>query len=330
MSLPEVAVLGTGGTIASLCDPDTGAAHIETTGETLVAGIPGLQHVARLCVESVFTRPSFVITPDDVLALAAAVRRHLARPEVSGVVITHGTDTMEESAFLLDLLLDTAEKPVVLTGAQLSGDMDGADGPRNLINAVRVAASDAARGLGVTVAFADSLFAARDVTKAHTSRLEPFVSTRGMQRGQISRDAIQVYGPTTARPTYRPSQPLARDIALVRLAMGIDAQSIEQAQSRGCEGIVLAAFGMGNATPAIVQAVKKASADGVPVLVTSRCGAGRVVPVYAQGGGRDLQAAGALFAGDLSGEKARLALMVLLAAGCPPQALDAEIQRIAA
>ena len=314
MAQPHVIVLGTGGTIASRHDPETGATRIVASGEELVEAIPALSAVANVEVETVFTRASFCLTPDDVLVLAGAVRQHLTRNEVAGVVITHGTDTMEESAFLLDLLIDAAAKPVVFTGAQLSGDMDGADGPRNLINAVRVAADPAARGIGVVLAFADSVFAARDVTKAHTSRLEPFVSTRGARRGQISRDAVQVFGPATPRPTYAIDH-LVTDVALIHLAMGMGADFFEHALARGARGIVLAAFGIGNANPEIVACVEQATARGVPVVVTSRCGAGRVAPIYAHGGGRDLEAAGAIFAGDLACEKARLALMVLLARG---------------
>lgn len=329
MSQSHVVVLGTGGTIASRHDPETGAARIVASGEELVEAVPALADVARVSVDTVFTKASFRVVPDDVLMLATAVRRHLAAEDVAGVVITHGTDTMEESAFLLDLLIDTDQRPVVFTGAQLSADMEGADGPRNLLNAVRVAASDTARGLGVTVAFADGLFAARDVTKAHTSRLEAFISSRNARRGEISRDTIQVYGPTPPRPTYAVEH-LVTDVTLIHLAMGMDADFFEHALERGTRAVVLAALGIGNANPAIVDSVTRATARGVPVVVTSRCGAGRVTPVYAHGGGQDLAIAGAIFADDLSCEKARLALMVLLARGDDPETIRTEIARIAA
>jgi L-asparaginase len=329
MSLPHVAILSTGGTIASRHDPETGATRVVASGDDLVAAIPGVADIARVSVETVFTKASFRMTPGDVQTLAAAVRRQLATEDVAGVVVTHGTDTMEETAFLLDLLVDTADPPVVFTGAQLSGDMEGADGPRNLVNAVRVAGDRATRGLGVVIAFADSLLAARDATKQHTSRLEAFISSRGARLGELSRDAIRVYARPAARPTYAVEQ-LVTSVALIHLAMGMESVSLESLLAQGSQGIVLAAFGIGNANPAICEGVARATEQGVPVVVTSRCGAGAVTPVYSHGGGKDLAAAGAIFGGDLSPEKARLALMVLLGRGDAIETIRSELARIAA
>ncbi|HLQ86224.1 MAG TPA: asparaginase [Salinisphaeraceae bacterium] len=328
-SHPQVVVLGTGGTIATRLDPDTGAARVVASGDDLVAAVPELGDIADVSVQAVFQKTSFLVTPADVQQLAVAAREALAREEVTGVVVTHGTDTMEESAFLLELLLDPGAKPVVFTGAQLSGDMAGADGPRNLINAVRAACDPATRNIGVVIAFADSLLAARDATKSHTSRLEAFTSSRGARLGELGRDLIRIYRPAAVRPTYAIDQ-LETNVALIHLAMGMDAELFDHVLEQGARGIVLAAFGIGNANPAICEGVARARERGVPVAITSRCGAGAVTPVYAHGGGVDLQAAGAIFAGDLSPEKARLALMVLLGRGDDIDTIRSELPRIAA
>jgi len=326
----QVVVLSMGGTIASRHDAESGRTRILSSGQELIDSIPELGRIAQIRVDTVFTIPSFLIRPSDIEQLAHAAMAHLARQEVAGIVITHGTDTMEESSFLLDLLVDTQDKPIVFTGAQLSADMQGSDGPRNLVNAVRLAASDAARGLGVVVAFADSIFAARDVTKAHTSRLEPFVSTRGCKLGEISRDDIRIYGPANKSPTYDVSS-LTAQVGLVHLSMGADDVGyLRFCLEQGMRGLVIQSFGIGNANPEIVELVTQAVGGDVPVVITSRCGAGRVTPVYGHGGGQDLYDAGAIFAGDLAGEKARLALIVLLAGRHDMESIRKEMLRIAA
>ncbi|MDA3921181.1 MAG: asparaginase [Salinisphaera sp.] len=327
-SRKRVVVLSTGGTIASRYNPETGRTEFVSSGKELVGAIPELGDIADVEVETVFTVPSFQITPGHVLQLVDTLRTRLAEPDVDGVVVTHGTDTMEETCFLTALLCDNGDKPVVFTGAQLSGDMLGADGPRNLVNALRVAASEGGRGFGPLVAFADGIYTARDVTKAHTSQLRAFVSARGAACGEITRDEVVFYRLPDRLKSY-PVDRLITDIGLLRLMMGVDANYLRFCLERGARGIVLQAFGIGNATPDIVSAVAEAVSRAIPVIVTSRCFGGRVTPVYGSGGGRDLADAGAIFAGDLSGEKARLALMVLLSRFDDASTINREIARIA-
>lgn len=332
MSLPRIAILSTGGTIASRRDPETGEAHVVDSGAALLASVAGIERIADVAVTTVFSKDSSLITPADVMLLADAVNTQLASDAVAGVVITHGTDSMEETAFLLDLLINS-DKPVVLTGAQLSADMVGADGPRNVLAALKVAASPSACCRGVMVVFADHILAARDVSKCHTSRLEAFVSTRAAQLGEVGHAGVQFYAMPVAaeqnrRPTYALMQ-LETDVALLHLAMGMDAELLNYLLDRGVKGVVLAAFGSGNAGPEFAAGIERASAKGVPVVITSRCGAGAVAPVYADGGA-GLAHAGAIFAADLSAEKARLALMVLLGLNTPIDAIGKQLALIAA
>lgn len=328
MSRPHVLIISTGGTIASQQDPTTGETRVADSGQALLAAVPGLDDIADISMQSTFNKLSSLITPTDVQTLARQVSAALADEQISGIVITHGTDTMEESAFLLDLLITPRDKTVVLTGAQLSADMLGSDGPRNLYQAVRVAASDAARGCGVVVAFADSILSARDVTKSHTSRLETFVSSRGTRLGEIRRDQVKLHARPLPRPTYQVGS-LTQRIPIFHLGMGMEADWLDAMLEQGVDGLVIAAFGIGNAGPAICQRVEQARQAGVPTLIASRCGAGAVAPVYAHGGGVDLVKAGALMSKDLAPEKARLALMVLLGAGTSQSDLGTELARIA-
>jgi L-asparaginase len=273
--------------------------------------VPRAQGIADIEVENFCNIGSFQLSLDIVFGLVRRIDDILQREDVMGVVVTHGTDTMEETCYLADVLI-SSEKPVVFTGAQRSNDDPDCDGPRNLLNALRVAASPAARALGAMVCFNDELHAARDVTKVHTARVQAFQSYGYGMLGEIDDNRVIIYRKPTIRRTFQVSR-LEERVDLIVLVLGIDARYIDTSIESGAAGIVLEAFGRGNANSAVVDGVRRATAHGIPVLVTSRCPAGRVLPIYGGGGGRDLEDAGAMFAGDLSGVKARLLLMVLLA-----------------
>jgi L-asparaginase len=243
--------------------------------------------------------------------LAGNIKEILNRQDVAGVVVTHGTDTMEETSYLADLLVDSA-KPAVFTGAQRAHDDPQSDGPLNLLNALRVAASPLARELGVMVCFNGTLHAPRDVTKMHTSALETFQSFPLGPLGEVDGDTIVIHRRPTLRRSFKIDQ-LEERVDLVRLVLGIDLRGVEAAIERGVAGLVVEAFGRGNGPARLAELVRVATAQAVPVLITSRCAAGRVQPIYGgDGGGCDLVEAGGIFVGDLKGAKARLLLMVLL------------------
>jgi len=308
-----VAVLTTGGTIASRPDR-SGRVVAVASGEELLSAVPRLAETADVRVEEVFRIGSYLMRPDDMLEIARRIRALSAEPDVDGVVVAHGTDTMAESAYLVDLLHGGGE-PVVFTGAQRSAAEPDADGPRNLLDAVRVAAAPAARGLGSVVAFGGRIDAARGATKVHTSALRAFGSPG---RGPVG----EVTDSGSVRVFHRPIRPanlvgtdsLAPRVDLVRLYAGIDDVLLRAALEAGAEGIVLEAFGLGNANHEVLAEVERAVEAGVAVVVVSRCPEGAVEPVYGNGGGRDLERAGAIFGGSLSGQKARILLMVALAA----------------
>jgi L-asparaginase len=323
---PKVVVVGTGGTIASRYDPALGRKVAAMSGSELLALLPGAAEIAEIEVDNFATVASFHMSVGFAFDLAQRVAATLRRPDVTGAVVTHGTDTMEESVYLTDLLLDS-EKPAVFTGAQRSADEADADGPRNLLNAIRAAAAPAAAGLGAMIGFNDELHAARAVTKVHASAVQTFQSYDHGKLGGIDGDRVVIDRRPVPRPRYRVDR-LEERVDLIKLVLGIDARPIDAALAAGSRGIVLEAFGLGNATREIAAGVARAVAAGVPVVVTSRCPAGRVRPVYGGGGGgRDLEDAGALFAPGLSGPKARLLLMVLLAEQPP---MDELWRRLAA
>ncbi|CAM5547388.1 asparaginase [Streptomyces diastaticus] len=246
--------------------------------------------------------------------LAAPVRgTDGARPD--GVVVTHGTDTMEETVFLASLLLDDP-RPVVLTGAQQPYDSRSPDGPENLRDAFAVAAAPSARGRGPLLCFDGLVFAARGVTKVDTLSHRAFGAPgRGpvlrVHDGRVT--ALAPPGPPHPLPGVDLDTGLPR-VDVVALYPGADEALLRAAAETGAAGLVLAAPGTGNTAPRVAREVARLTGSGVPVLVCSRVPSGPAVPLYGGGGGVDLARAGAVFAGDLSPWQARLLLAVALAA----------------
>jgi L-asparaginase len=223
--------------------------------------------------------------------------------------VTHGTDTMEETVYLIDRLLPDQAPPVVLTGAQRAADEADRDGPRNLRDAIRVAASAAASGRGAMIVFGGEIHAAREVRKVHTTAVRAFGSPGHGPIGHVDGERVSF----SRRPERRPPVPVPEELApvdLIRLHAGSDARFLRAAVGSGAHAIVLEGTGRGNANEQVVEGVREAVAAGVPVVVCSRCIEGRVEPVYGRGGGRDLADAGATFAGDLAGPKARVLLQL--------------------
>ena len=308
---PTVTVLGTGGTIASVPDED-GATPSLSSAELLEA-VPELDEQADVTTEQVSQTPSFDMDFETLAAIRRAVRD--AADNADGVVITHGTDTMEESAYWLDLTLDV-DAPVVFTGSQRRADEPGADGPANLLTAVRAAADDRLRAAGgVYVAFDEQLHAARDATKVHTRKLGAFASPGKGPVAEFTREDARLYRePGSRTPTLSDAVPDPETtVQLVKSATGVGGDALEWAVVRGDDGVVLEATGLGNTTAAVGDAVGAAIDEGVPVVVTSRSVAGPVAPVYGTpGGGQTLRDHGAIFADDLPAHKARLKLLVAL------------------
>jgi L-asparaginase len=315
-----VVVVSTGGTIAMRPEPGTGKLIPLVSGDELVETL-GWPEAPPLELDDFVQVPSFDLHGSLALSLARRVLAHASRPGVVGVVVPHGTDTMEESVYLIDRLHD-GQTPVVLTGAQRGADQADTDGPRNLRDAIRLAVSREARGIGAVVVFAGEIHAAREARKAHTSALRAFASPGYGPIGHVDDGGARL----RRRPVRPPALPVPGRLATVdlhRLYAGSDDRFVRHSLETGAEAIVVEGTGRGNANGHVVAAVADATARGVPVVVCSRCVAGRVEPIYGRGGGRDLAEAGALFAGDLAGPKARVLLQAGLGAGLDATSLVA-------
>lgn len=309
----QLAVFTLGGTIASMPAGDSGATPTLTAND-LVAAVPQLSDVAPLQARSFRQSPSGDLVIDDLLALAREITA-LAIAGTRGFVITQGTDTLEESAYLLDLTTST-DAPVVLTGAMRNPGLPGADGPANLLAAAQVAASQSARGLGALVVFDDQIHPARFVRKTHATATGAFTSPTAGPIGWINEGRVRI----PLVPRYRTQHvPVPADahiptVALIRLALGSDETTL--AHITNYDGAVIETYGAGH-VPARTLDTLRHLATQMPLVFASRTGAGELyTATYGFPGAEpDLLEAGLIPAGTLDGLKARLLLTVLLATG---------------
>ena len=321
---PVCQVIATGGTIAMKIDPVKNAPVPALSGDDLLASVPELVTVARVRVESPFNIPSDYMDPSRWITVQRYVVKALANDEVAGVVITHGTDTMEETAYFLDLTV-SGEKPVVLVGAQRNASERNFDGPGNLLNAVRLCVSSEARGRGVMIAMNGQINAAREATKTHTSAIETFKSGDFGFLGLVDQDRVVfARSPTRRQHIALKGGPLPR-VDIVPMYAGADGALLRAAVAAGAKGVVVQALGWGNVNVPLYEAITEAVGRGVVVVISTRAPNGRVLPVYGfEGGGKTLMEAGAVFADDLSPQKARILLMLALQETAKP----AEIQEL--
>jgi len=324
---PRVAVVACGGTIAS--EPSDDGAAPEKTGDDLVAAVPAVADHARVTTREVCSRPGFDVRWRDVLATAAAAREAVDGADgepADGVVVTHGTDTLADTAFALDLLTDL-DAPVVVTGAQRRLDEPASDVPANLALAVRAAADDRFAP-GVHVAFDDELHAARDVVKGHSNALSTMTSPGTGPVATFTRAASRLVRAPERGVSVDPladaveSAAAVPGVPVVHSGTGVGAGAVERALDADVGGVVVEGTGLGNVTGAVGDALGEA-VESVPVVVVGRPPAGPTEPVYGTPGGAvTLADHGVTFAGDLPAAKARVALALGLAAGLDGEAIE--------
>ncbi len=314
--MSHVVLLTTGGTISSR----QGDGGVVATDDAETIGRLAVRDGSDVHVEAheVMRIGSYQMRLADLRTISDAVKGQLDRPDVDGIVITHGTDTLEETAVLLDLVHDDP-RPVILTGAQRAADVPDTDGPRNLADALDVAASPAARDAGVLVAFAGTVLAARGTRKVHTVDLAAFANPAGALGEVIDGRVQMVHSPRRPKP-LAPLEPDFDDtrVDLVPAYPGSDDVLLRAAVDAGARGVVLVGTGVGNAPPRLPELVRQFTRDGVVVGLSSRVANGPVLPVYGNGGGADLVAAGAVPLSGLPASQARIALALLLSTGAEP------------
>ncbi len=309
-----IAILFTGGTISMKFDPRAGGAVPALSAAEILAAAPGIHDIAPLEPEQWGAFPGPHMTVERQWALREAIAVRLARPEIDGVVVAHGTDSLEETAYLVARSIGS-DKPVVFTGAMRNASDLGWDGPANLIDAVRVAASPEAFGYGTMVVMGSRVYSALDVTKAHTHLLDAFESP-GLGPVGVVDDGMVIFRRALpgAPPLLAPAEP-ATPVDIIGVWAGSDSRLID-ASRRDARGIVIAAMGRGNVPPAMVPGIQRVIDDGKPVVIASRALRGRVGITYGYpGGGKRLAEMGCIFAGSRRAQQARIDLMLALGFG---------------
>jgi L-asparaginase len=306
----KILIIHTGGTISMSEDADTGAVtpgeHNPITDNTNV-----LNNLANIIVEEPFNLPSPHITTKDMLTLKNMIENHYQINQIEGVVITHGTDTLEETAYFLDLTI-SINIPIIVTGAMRSSNEIGSDGLYNLIESVRVSINDAAIGKGVLVVLNDEIHTANNVTKTHTSNISTFQSPQYGPIGIITKRGIVFHHTPTSRECYN-IESISKNVILFKAYAGMDSTFLNAINDLGYDGVVIEALGQGNLPPRAVEGVKKLIDNKIPVVLVSRCFNGIVQDIYGyEGGGKQLKDLGVIFSNGLNGQKARLKLLIAL------------------
>lgn len=309
--MKKIAIVFNGGTISMKKDEKINAAVPSLSDKEIISMVTGIERYAEIESHSFSSLPSPHMTPQLMLKLSKFVKELVGRDDIDGVVITHGTDTLEETAYMLDLTLDTV-KPVVVTGAMRSSSELGYDGPFNLATSICTAISKKAQNRGVLVCFNGELNSAREVTKGNSMALNAFRTPNFGPIGIVDNDNVIFYR-KSPKGKHVEVEELVDDVALIKCSAGMDSAFIDFAISSGYKGLVVEALGRGNIPPQMVSGVERAIKNGIPVVIVSRCFEGRVFECYGyEGGGKDLRNKGVIFGDTMQGQKARIKLMVAI------------------
>ncbi|WP_214810855.1 asparaginase [Exiguobacterium sp. s127] len=305
--MKKLLLVHTGGTIAMA---QNHSGHVLPNDiNPLDASLPRATDIADITTRHFANLPSPHITPDIMLRLAHFIKEEL-QAGYDGVVITHGTDTLEETAYFLQLTIG-APIPIVLTGAMRSSNEVGSDGEFNLITALRVAVSDAARGKGVLVVFNGEIHSAFNVTKTHTSSVDTFKSVHFGNLGMVTKDHVYLFNTPVLKPTHMVTK-LTKRVSVLKVYAGMDPDLLIAVGELGYDGLVLEVLGQGNVPPSLMDAIRQLT-EQMPIVIVSRCFNGIVQDVYGYaGGGQQLKELGLIFSNGLNSQKARLKLMIEL------------------
>ncbi|KPL59753.1 asparaginase [Rossellomorea vietnamensis] len=310
MMKKDILVIHTGGTISMMEDEQTGAV---TPGKENPLSVQTsiVSNLANVTVEEAFHLPSPHITPEHMQQLKEIIEKKYREKPFDGVVITHGTDTLEETAYFLDLTLSLPIS-IVVTGAMRSSNEIGADGLYNLISSVRVAADDKSKNKGVLVVLNDEIHSAKNVTKTHTSNVSTFQSPQYGPIGIVTKRGVLFHHQPTSNEHYEVCD-ISKRVTLIKAYAGMDSGLLRAIKDLQYDGVVIEALGQGNLPPETVMGIEELLESNIPVVLVSRCFNGIVQDIYGYaGGGKQLKEKGVIFSNGLNGQKARIKLVVAL------------------
>ncbi|MFK4965247.1 asparaginase [Lactococcus garvieae] len=315
--MKKILVLHTGGTI-SMAEDASG--RVAPNAVNPMNSVDMHLDSIHMVSEDIFNLPSPHITPKEMLLIKKRINRAFDQEEFDGVVITHGTDTLEETAFFLDSTIPRG-MPIVLTGAMRSSNELGTDGIYNFLSALRVAADDASRDRGVLVVMNDEIHSARYVTKTHTTNVSTFQTPTHGPVGLATKHKL-FYFHTDGENQHLDISSVKGKVPIVKAYAGMTGEVFDLFDLKSLDGLVIEALGAGNLPPTAAQKLMNIIKLGIPVVLVSRCFNGIAEPVYAyEGGGSKLAEAGVMFAPEVNSQKARIKLLIGLNGGLEGDAL---------
>lgn len=310
--MKKIAVIFNGGTISMKVDPRIHAVVPKLSGDEIIAMVTGIESYAEMECYTFSNLPGPHVTPEKMLELSECVKSYLKRDDIDGIVVTHGTDNLEETAFFLDLTINS-EKPVIVTGSMRNSSELGYDGPANLSASICTAISDEAKNRGVLVVLNGEVNCANEVTKSNTMSLDTFKSPEFGPIGIVDNNEVIFYRDRRVHRQLIDIDKVETKVDLIKCASGMDSRLIDFCVGQGDKGIVIEGMGRGNIPPNMVEGVKRAIDSNVAVVLVSRCYEGRVYGTYGYpGGGKGLRDMGVIFGANMPGQKARIKLMAAL------------------
>ncbi len=307
----KILVVFTGGTFSMKIDEKTGGAVPYFHGEELLEMIPEAKNLAEIEIYNFGNRPGPHMTPALMLDLSKIIRKEIQRNDIAGVIVTHGTDTLEETAYFLDLAVDT-EKPIVVIGAMRTSSEPDWDGPRNLLDAIHIINEPNSKGMGALVCLNGEINAASEVTKTHTEDIETFRSLDFGSLGFVEKGRV-IYNRLPMKLEKIITDEIDDNVDLLKVYAGMDEKFFRFSADSGAHALVVEALGVGNVTPWAFKGIEYVRSKGIPVILVSRCPAGETLDIYGyDGAGKWLKKIGVIFAEYLNGQKARIKTIIAL------------------
>lgn len=309
--MKKILIIFTGGTFSMKIDSNSGSAVPHFSGVELLELIPQASSLAEIDVFDFGKYPGPHMTPELMLDLSVKIKKYLEEKKYDGIIITHGTDTLEETAYFLDLVLDT-ELPIVLTGSMKNSSEKDWDGPRNLLDSLYICLNSNSMGVGVLVCLNGEINAASEVTKTHTDNIETFHSLDFGALGFVDRGKV-IFNRLPKKLDKILTEKINPNVDLIKCYAGMNEKFFLYAIESGAEGIIVEAMGVGNVPPAAFNGIKAVAEKNIPIVLVSRCPAGETLDIYGYpGAGKWLHQLGVVFADYLNGQKARIKLILAL------------------
>ena len=309
--MKNILVVFTGGTFSMKIDEKTGGAVPFFQGEELLEMIPETKTLANIDIYNFGNFPGPHITPEIMLELSKKINEQIAKDYVDAIIVTHGTDTLEETPYFLDLTVKT-EKPIVVIGAMRTSTEPDWDGPENLVDAIHICNNPNTIGMGVLVCLNGEINAASEVTKTHTEDVETFHSLDFGALGIVDRGRV-IFNRMPRKLETIQTDKLDSNVDIIKVYTGMNEKLFKLSADTNISGMVIEAMGVGNVPPLAFNGIEYVVKKGIPVILTSRCPSGETLDIYGYpGAGKWLRDAGVIFADYLNGQKARIKLMLAL------------------